>query len=314
MSLTYPGKCPSTEDAVAILKAALEKGANFWNAGEHYGTAGYNSLHLLRAYFEKHPEDSDKVVVCVKSCFSPVTRLPAVDTKSVKESIERCIKVLNGSCRINVFQPGRLDPNVPVEETVKAVAEYVQAGSIGSLGLGECSAASIRRASKITPVALAEIEVSLFERSCFHNGVADACKELNVPIVAFSPLSKGLLTGTYRHHDDIPEGDIRKKFFPRFGREAFEQNSKVVDEVETVAMRKGCTISQVGLAWVAAQGERISTPVMPIPSVSSIARVDENMTDIRLTRLELQEIDEVLGAIEIQGGRAPAGMEQYTEV
>lgn len=154
----------------------------------------------------------------------------------------------------------------------------------------------------------------MFERSIFRNGVAEACKEFNVPIVAFSPLSKGLLTGTFRNHDDIPEGDIRKKFFPRFGREAFEQNSIVVDEVEKVARRKGCTISQVGLSWVAAQGDKIGTPVMPIPSVSSIARVEENLADIRLTQAELQEIDEVLVGIEIKGGRAPMGMEQYTEV
>lgn len=194
--LTAYGKL-SFDEAIPVLKAALQHGANFWNAGENYGTTDRNSLHLLNAYFTRYPEDADKVCISVKSSFDMANARALCDACSIKKSIERCLSVLDGKCRIDIWQPARLDADIPVEETVGAIAEYVKAGKIGGVGLTECSANSIRKASAVHPVAAVEVEVSLFETSIYSNGVADACRESGIPIVAYSPLSRGMLTGKF---------------------------------------------------------------------------------------------------------------------
>lgn len=173
------------EDAIATLKAALDAGANFWNAGTIYGTPEYNSLHLLKAYFTKYPEDADKVSISVKSCLDISTFIPSADAAGVRASIEKSLAILDGKCRIDVFQAARLDPNVPVEETIGAIAEYVKAGKIGGIGLSECSAASIRKAVAVHPIAAVEVELSLFATQIMSNGIAESCKEHEIPIVAY---------------------------------------------------------------------------------------------------------------------------------
>ena len=310
--LTGFGKV-STEDAIATLKAALYAGANFWNAGEIYGKPDYNSLHLLNAYFTKYPGDAEKVVISVKSCFDLMGGKTFNDTEGVRACIDRCLAVLDGKCKIDIFEPARLDPNVPVEETVRAIAEYVKAGKIGSVGLSECGAASIRKASAVTPISAVEIELSLFETGIFTNGVADVCKELNIPIVAYSPLNKGFLTGQLRKYEDMPEKDYRQ-MFPRFQPDVFDENLKLVEEVERLAKGKGYSAIQVAIAWVAAQSETIGVPVIPIPGASSVPRVDENMKEVTLSKTELEEISAILEKIEVKGGRAPARFSHFLEV
>lgn len=297
----------SFEEAIPVMKAALDKGANLWNAGENYGPANRNSLHLLNAYFTKYPEDADKVCISVKSSFDVANARSLCDAVSVRESIERCLKVLDGKCRIDIWQCARLDPNIPVEETVGAIAEFVKAGRIGGVGLSECSANSIRKASAVHSVAAVEVEVSLFETSIYPNGVANACKEFGIPIVAYSPLSRGMLTGKYRKYEDLPEDDFRKKFkFPRWMPDAFDENVKLVHEVEKIAERKGCTSFQVALAWVVAQSDVVGTPVVPIPGTTSIARLQKNMESVNLSKEELRELQDVLDRIEVKGARYPA--------
>jgi pyridoxine 4-dehydrogenase len=303
--LTAFGKIP-TEDAIPVLKAALEHGANFWDAGENYGTPESNSLHLLNAYFTKYPEDADKVCISVKSSFDIKQARTLADAASIKDSVERCLKVLDGKCRIDIWQAARLDADVPVEETVGAIAEFVKAGKIGSVGLSECSASSIHKASAVAPIAAVEVEVSLFETSIFSNGVSDACKEFGIPIVAYSPLSRGMLTGQYRKYEDLPDNDFRKIFkFPRWMPEAFDENIKLVHEVESIAEKKGCTSFQVALAWVTAQSDVTGAPVLPIPGTTSIARLEQNMKVVTLTKGEMQELQEVLDRIEVKGNRYP---------
>lgn len=307
-SLTAHGNV-STEDAIAVLKAALNHGANFWNAGENYGTPEYNSLHLLNAYFTKYPEDASKVCISVKSGFDFKQRKSLCDAKSVKEIIELHLKILDGKCKIDVWETSRLDREVPVEETVGAIAEFVKTGKIGGVGLTECSANSIRKASAVTTVAAVEVEVSLFETGIYDNGVANACKEFGIPIVAYSPLNRGMLTGKYRKYEDLPDDDFRKVYkFPRWMPEVFDENMKLVHEVEKIAESKDCTSFQVALAWVAAQSETIGLPVIPIPGTTSIDRLAKNMTVVNLTKDELQQLQEVLDRIEVKGGRVPESL------
>ena len=301
-----------TQDAIDTLKAALDAGANCWNAGTNYGTPEYNSLHLLNAYFTKYPEDADKVVVSVKSCFEFGTGIH-VDAQSVRDSIEHCLKVIDGKCRIDVFQAARLDPNVPVEETVGAIAEYLKAGKIGGVGLSECSVESIKQAVAVTPIAAVEVEVSMFETGIFRNGIAEACKKNSIPIVAYSPLNRGFLSGQIRRQEDLPEKDFRH-MMPRWQADAFDHNFKLVEEAEKVAKQKGCSSVQVALAWVVAQTESVGVPVIPIPGASSISRLRENMESVMLSDEELKGIDEVLEKTEVKGGRAPAQFTKYLEV
>ena len=293
IGLTNTHKPPVlTEDAIAILKAALNAGSNFWNAGEVYGSPQYNSLHLLNAYFTKYPVDAEKVVVSVKGCFDMKAVKTMNDAQGVKASIENCLGILDGKCQIDVFEATRGEPDVPIEVTVGAIPDFVTACQVGSIGLSECSAATIRRASAVHPIAAVEVELSLFETGIFRNGVADACKEFGIPIIAYSPLSRGFLSGQIRKNEDI-EKDFRR-IFPRFQQDVFDGNVKLVFDVEKVAKRKGCSVVQVAIAWVLAQSSKAGVPILPIPGASAISRVEENSHKIELKDEELRQLDEVV--------------------
>lgn len=173
---------PSDDESIKILKAALELGANYWDAAAYYGTPDDNTLTLLAKYFERYPEDADKVLLNVKGCFNGV---PDGSTEGVKRSVEHCLKCLDGKVKIHQFAPGRKDRNVDIEVTVRAIDEYVKAGKIGGVGLSEVSAATLRRAAKVTKITSVEVAVSLWDTEPLTNGLAEACVELNVPILAY---------------------------------------------------------------------------------------------------------------------------------
>lgn len=313
IGLLNPSNNIAIEDAIATLKAALTAGANLWNAGEHYGTPEYNSLTLLNKYFTKYPEDADKVVISVKGAFDMKTAKALNNPEGVRDSIENCLSILDGKCRIDLFQTSRGDPDVPIEVTVGAIAEFVKAGKVGSIGLSECSAGTIRKAVGVHPIAAVEIELSLFETGILSNGIAEACNEFDVPIVAYSPLSRGFLTGQLRKYDDLGEKDFRR-MFPRFQPEVFNENLKLVEEVEKVAKRKGCSTVQIAIAWVSAQSKSIGVPVIPIPGARKMSQLEENVETVELTSEELKEINGVLERIEVKGGRVPARFEHFLEV
>lgn len=314
MSLTHPSTAPPLPTAIATLKAALNAGCNFWDGGWIYGTPSYNSCHLLHAYFTQYTEDADKVVVSMKACFDMATSTASVDRKGIGEGVEMCVGVMGDVKKIDIFQAARLSPEVPVEETVAAIAEYVKKGVIRGVGLSECSAESIRRASKVYTVAAAEIELSLFSIDAVGNGVVEACVECGVPLVAYSPLGKGFLSGKFKSLEDIPEDDYRRKFFPRFQKEAFEGNLKLVDEVSRIAGRKGVTVAQVAIAWVKGLTRSEKAPVVPIPSVSSEKRVEENLKVVELSEEEMRELNEIVQRVEVKGSRAPGRFAKYLEI
>nr|POE53439.1 pyridoxal reductase [Quercus suber] len=299
--------------SMETMKAALEAGASFWDVGTNYGTPEHNSLHLLNAYFTKYPEDVKRVFISVKGAFDVSTFRATADAASVRQSIETSLAILDSKCQIDLFQAARFDSKIPVEETIGAIAEFVRAGKVGSIGISECSASTVRRAAAVHPIAACEVELSLFATDILQNGVADACKECGIPIVAYSPLSRGFLTGQIRKYEDLAENDFRRNF-PRFSPENFENNMKLVDEVEQIARAKGCTMPQVAIAWVAAQSSRLGVPVVPIPGAAAVKRVQENMTRVDLTEAEVQEIGEVLKRCEVKGTRVPAKFAYMLEV
>jgi pyridoxine 4-dehydrogenase len=173
------------EQAIQTLRAALESGCTFWNAGEHYGTRDWNTQTLLAQYFKRYPEDADRVVLSVKGAFNFATMQPDGSPESIKRSIDKILQDLDGTKKIDVFECARVDPYTPLEVTLNYLnAEYVSKGIIGGIALSEVGAATIRKAAGITRIVAVEVELSLWAMHIFDNGVAAACAEFDIPIVA----------------------------------------------------------------------------------------------------------------------------------
>lgn len=175
------------------MKAAIASGANFWNGGELYGPPDANSLQLLNAYFTRYPEDADKVVISIKGGLVPGEMRPDGSAKNVRRSVDECLRVLDGKKKLDLFECARVDPNTPIEETVETLAQYIKEGKLGGISLSECSADSIRRAAAVHKIDAVEVEFSMFTTEILTNGVAQACAEHNIALVAYSPFSRGFL-------------------------------------------------------------------------------------------------------------------------
>ncbi|KAI1759422.1 NADP-dependent oxidoreductase domain-containing protein [Hypoxylon sp. FL1150] len=256
--------------------------------GMFYGTPDANSLHLLKYYFENNPEDAKKVVLSIKGAYDFKAFEPTGSPEAIRASVEKALGVLDGTVKIDVFQCARVDPKVPIETSVGALAELVKEGKIGGIGLSEVSAHTIRRAHAVHPIAAVEIELSLFTPDPLTNGVVATCHELGIPIIAYSPVSRGWLTGEFRKIEDLPgEGDMRR-IFPRFQPQNFDQNPKLAEAVEKVAARKGATVPQVAISWVRRQG------TIPIPGTTQVDRVLENCKDVELTADDLAELQKII--------------------
>jgi pyridoxine 4-dehydrogenase len=303
------------DEAIKVMKAALERGANLWNGAEHYGPPTANSLHLLNHYFTIYPEDKDKVIITMKGDFS--TNPPRAHTSpaGIRKSVNNCLAVLDDKVFLDIFTPGRIDPNIPIEETVGVLAEYIKAGKIGGYGLSECSAQSIRRAHAVHPLSMIEIELSLFSTDILTNGVAEACSELNIPIIAYSPLSRGFLTGDIKKLDDLAPEDPRRRF-PRFQPEAFDTNIKLVEEIEKIATKTGFTMPQVAIAWVRAQGKRLGkhNVVIPIPGCTTVERIEENMKKVEVEEEDLKALNALVEGMIVIGDRYPEPFKKYMYV
>ena len=303
MGLTWRQQPPSQPQAFEAMKAALDSGANFWNGGELYGTPERNSLHLLREYFEKQPSDAKKVVLSIKGGLVKGGMKPDGSPQNVCRSIDECLTQLAGTKKLDLFECARVDPQTPIEVTVRTMDEYVKSGKLGGISLSECSADTIRRAAKVAKISAVEVEYSLWATEIQDNGVLQACGELGIPIVAYSPLGRGFLTGQVKSRSDLPEDDMRRHL-PRFSEENFPKNLELIHQLEHLAKRKGCTPGQVGIAWVKAQSERNGNPVIvPIPGATTAERVKENLTDVELSESDLKEIDSIMASVEIHGER-----------
>ncbi|MCJ1404659.1 hypothetical protein MMC11_007885 [Xylographa trunciseda] len=287
--LTARSTIPSEEQAFAAMRAALAAGCNFWNGGEFYGAPNYNSLTLLKKYFDKYPEDVDKVVLNVKGATRVLLELGAklptfeIDGSAdfVRESVAHCLEMLGGRGRIDMFECARRDPKVSLEQTLGTLAALVDEGKIGGVALSEVSAKTIREAAEITKI-----------------------------VAVYSPLGRGMLTGQIKSLDDIPDKDFRR-LFPRFQPENFETNLKLVKKVEQISEKKNCTSAQLALGWLRGLSKRDGMPeIIPIPGATTVARVEENSVEIELSEEEMMGIDSVLASCEVAGDRYHAeGME-----
>lgn len=182
------------------MRAALSTGANNWNGGEFYGTSEYNSLHLLNQYFTEYPEDADKVVISIKGGIDPKTGEMDGTKAGVQRTIDNCLEVLDGKKFLDLFEFGRVDMSVPLEETVGYMAEYVKAGKLGGISLSEVSAQSIRKAHAVHPISAVEVEFSMYATEILENGVASTCAELGIPIIAYSPMGRGFLVSLFTQY------------------------------------------------------------------------------------------------------------------
>lgn len=302
MGLTWRAKPASQEQAFEAMKAALQNGCNFWNGGQFYGTSEYNSLHLLRRYFTEYPDDADKVVISIKGGLG-ANLMPDGSPEGMRRSVDGCLEELGGTKTLDIFECARVDPRTPIETTIETLAEYVKAGKLKGISLSEVKAETIRRAHKVHPIAAVEVEISLWAMEPLTNGIVETCAELGIPIVAYSPIGRGFLTGQVKSLDDIPADDFRRHF-PRFQPEHFSKNLDLVHELEKLAEKKGCTPAQLAVSWVRSLSETGGRGVIiPIPGATTAERVKENSKFVELTEDELKEIQDTLSKFEISGDR-----------
>lgn len=232
-------------------------------------------------------------------------RSPDGTPEGVRSSVDNCIEVLGGKKKLDLFECSRVDPNTPIETTVSTLAELINEGKIGGISLCEVKADTIRRAAKVHKISAVEVEVSLWEDHVLKDGIAEVCAEYDIPIIAYSPIGRGFLTGQLKSVQDIPEGDFRH-LFPRFRPKNFDKNFELVQEVQRIADRKGITATQLAINWVRQLSRRRDSPVfIPIPGASIEGRVKENSQVIELNQEELTQIDKQLESFEAAGERYP---------
>ncbi|KAL5329804.1 hypothetical protein ACEPPN_003323 [Leptodophora sp. 'Broadleaf-Isolate-01'] len=247
MGLSPRPQSQPLENSIASLKKALELGANFWNAGEFYWSPEYNSCHILNAYFTKYPEDALKVILSIKGGLNLKTYFPDGSEAGVRTSIDNCLRLLAGKKSIDLFECARQNRGI---------------------SLSEVSTTTIRRAAKVAKISAVEVELSLWSTDPLINGIAEACAEHN-PIIAYSPLGHGLLTGEVMMREDLPEGDFRRHK-PRLQPGVFEENIKLVKELQGLATKKGVTLAQLALAWVRSLSGQNGLPIIiPIPGATT---------------------------------------------
>jgi aryl-alcohol dehydrogenase-like predicted oxidoreductase len=289
------------EESIATIHRAIDLGMTFLDTADIYGP--YTNEELIgRAIRGRR----DQVVVATKF---GVVRDPNDPSKRgvngkpdyVRSACEASRKRL-GVETIDLYYQHRVDPKTPIEETVGAMADLVRQGKVRYLGLSEAGPQTLRRACAVHPIAALQSEYSLWSREPEDNGDLAACRELGVGFVAYSPLGRGFLAGQFKHFEDLAPDDYRRTS-PRFQGENFQRNLDLVERIREIARAKGCTASQLALAWVMAQGQDI----VPIPGTKRRAYLEENAgaSDVRLSEEDLRRIDEVAPLGVAAGGRYP---------
>jgi aryl-alcohol dehydrogenase-like predicted oxidoreductase len=299
MSGAY-GQSDDTE-SIATIERALELGHNFLDTADYY-RVGHNEELIAQAIKGKR----DKAFLSVKTGQlvtpgpnksmgpGPVSGHPDYLRNAVFYSLQRL-----KTDYIDLYTLARVDPNVPIEDTVGALADLVEKGVIRYIGLSEASVASIRKAAAVHPITALQIEYSLWTRD-IEAEVLPAIRELGIGLVAYAPLSRGFLSGEIRTPDDLKDSRVH---MPRYQGENFYKNLELVEKIKTLAAEKGCTPAQLAIAWVLAQGDDIIT----IPGSKRINHLEENMAaeNIQLTREDLESIEAIMPAGIVSGTRYP---------
>ena len=255
MSIILDPNMSNAEESLRVLTQAADIGINFWVTSDRYGP--FTNEELIGRWF-KETGRRDEIFLASKFGTKMMDGKFEVNSSPqyVKESCEASLKRLNTD-RIDLYSQHRVDPATPIEKTVAALAELKKEGKIRHLGLSECSARTLRRAHAVHPIAAAEMEFSLFalEIESPDTEFLSTARELDVKVIAYSPLGRGFLTGAIRSRDDFHENDPRKTMFARFSEENFAGNLRLVEGIDEIAKVKSCTTGQLALAWLLAQGE-----------------------------------------------------------
>jgi aryl-alcohol dehydrogenase-like predicted oxidoreductase len=294
MGMSHAYGIRDDEESIATLHKALDLGINFWDTADMYAF-GENEKLISKVL----APNRNKVFIATKFGFrqregsagfggTPGTYFdgsPAYAKKAVEKSLKR-LKIET----IDLYYSHRVDPQVPVEETVGAMADLVKEGKIRYIGLSEASAESLRRASKVHPIAALQSEYSLLSRDV-EGEILDTCRELGISLVPYSPLARGIITATLNGNNSLTKDDWRRSV-PRFDDAHWENNRKLVDEFAAIAKEKNCTPAQLALAWVLAQGEDI----IPIPGTKKRKYLEENAkaVDIILDKNDFESIEMIL--------------------
>ena len=290
--------------SLGVLNHAIDIGVNFLDTADIYGLDGKNERLLAKVLRTRR----NQVVLATKfgnvrgrdGAFLGVNGTPEYVLHACDASLQRL-----GVDHIDLYYQHRVDRQVPIEETVGAMAELVKAGKVRYLGLSEASGATVRRAAKVHPIAALQSEYSLWTRD-IESDALPVCRELGIGLVAYSPLGRGFLTGAIKSAEDLDPSDWRRQN-PRFQSDNLPANLALVDAVKQIAHSRACTPAQLALAWLLHRGPDI----VPIPGTRSMARLDENAaaTAIRLTDTEVRKIADVLADRTVAGARyAAAGM------
>lgn len=288
-----------TREAVATLHRALELGINLLDTADMYGPHTNEEL-IGQAIRGKR----DQVFLASKFGIlrdpaNPAARGVSGRPEYIRQSIEGSLKRL-GVETLDLYYQHRMDPGVPIEETVGAMADLVKAGKVRYLGLSEASATTLERAHKVHPISALQSEYSLWSRDPEDNGCLAACQRLGIAFVPYSPLGRGFLTGALKSADDFAADDYRR-LSPRFQGENFAKNLLLVEQVQALAAAKGVTAGQLALAWVLAQGDYL----IPIPGTKQRKYLEENVAalDIKLSTSELQALQAIFPASAVAGQR-----------
>lgn len=274
----------SRAESLATIDRAIELGVTFFDTAEVYGP--FINEELLGQAIRGRRE---RLVIATKFGFAfNDGQVTGVDSSpaNIRRACEGSLKRL-GVDTIDLFYQHRVDPNVPIEETVGAMAELVAEGKVRYLGLSEAGAETLKKAHATHPIAALQSEYSLWERG-IEKDILPVCQDLGIGFVPYSPLGRGFLTGQISSRDDLPEDDYRRND-PRYSEENFALNMKLVDVVKVVAERHHCSPAQIALAWLLAQGDFI----VPIPGSKRRATLEDSMAavDIILTEADLDELE-----------------------
>jgi aryl-alcohol dehydrogenase-like predicted oxidoreductase len=297
MSFAYgPGERDENE-SIRTIHRALDLGVTFLDTAEAYGPYTNEEL-LARALQGKR----DGVVIATKIgfTFGSDGAVNGVDSKPqrVREAVEGCLRRLKTD-RIDLLYQHRLDPHVPIEETIGAMAEFVRAGKVRHLGLSEVGVQTIRSANATHPIAALQSEYSLWERN-LEPEIIPLLRELGIGLVPFAPLGRGFLTGSVKRAEEYPEGDYRRGD-PRYQGENFDANMRAASVVNDMAAEKGCTPGQIALAWLLYKG----SDVVPIPGTKHVRYLEENAgaAQVMLSASDMAGLDTSLAPGTISGPR-----------